>query len=85
MPNTCDHTIPQPVCSPPMIERDEWESEVLARLPEGWQEQAEQLKAFRRTRAIKNPGDLLRGLLAYVLQGFSLRRAGCVECAGGSG
>jgi hypothetical protein len=55
---------------------DDWETEVLARLPEGWQEQAETRKAFVRSRKLRSAGDLLRGLLAYVLCARSFRHLG---------
>jgi hypothetical protein len=45
----------------------EWEKQVLTRLPAGTEEQAFKLGAFVRCREIKSVGDLLRGLLAYVL------------------
>ncbi len=45
---------------------DEWTTEVVARLPETLAQQAKALKAFERSRQIRSPADLLRGLLAYV-------------------
>ncbi len=56
--------------------QDEWESEVLPRLPQGWQEQAVEHQAFVRSRKLQCPGDLLRGLLAYVLVARSFRHLG---------
>ncbi len=55
---------------------DQWEQEVLARLPEGWQKQAQALGALQRRRSVGSPGDLLRGLLAYQLQNLSFRQLG---------
>ena len=45
---------------------DDWTTEVVARLPETFAQQAKALKAFERSRQIRSPADLLRGLLAYV-------------------
>lgn len=56
--------------------QQEWEQEVESRLAEGWQEQARQLGAFERQRKLRCVGDLLRGLLAYVLCYGSFRMLG---------
>src|SRR5260370_1797380 len=45
---------------------DDWDTEVVPRLPEGLEQQAKVLKAFERSREIRCASDLLRGLLAYV-------------------
>jgi hypothetical protein len=45
---------------------DDWTTEVVARLPETFVQQAKALKAFERSRQLRSPADLLRGLLAYV-------------------
>jgi len=54
----------------------EWEEQVLKRLPAETEEQAFRLRAFVRCREIKSVGDLLRGLLAYVLCVHSFRQLG---------
>jgi hypothetical protein len=54
----------------------EWEEQVLKQLPAETEEQAFRLKAFVRCREIKSVGDLLRGLLAYVLCVHSFRQLG---------
>ena len=54
----------------------EWEKQVLTRLPAGTEEQAFKLGAFVRCREIKSVGDLLRALLAYVVCVSSLRQLG---------
>jgi len=54
----------------------EWEKQVLTRLPAGTEEQAFKLGAFVRCREIKSAGDLLRALLAYVLCVSSFRQLG---------
>lgn len=53
-----------------------WESEVLPHLPTKLTEQAQQLKAYQRQRAVANAYDLLRAILGYVLGGFSTRQWG---------
>lgn len=55
----------------------EWEDEVLTRLPPTWEQQAETLHAFERSRHLRHPADLLRGVLAYVLCVSSFRHLGC--------
>jgi hypothetical protein len=54
----------------------DWEQEVLSQLPAEAEQQARELGAFVRPREIKCVGDLLRGLLAYVLCAPSLRHLG---------
>lgn len=54
----------------------EWEEQVVKQLPVETEEQAFRLKAFVRCREIKSVGDLLRGLLAYVLCVSSFRQLG---------
>ncbi len=56
--------------------QDEWEQQVLDRLPADYQEQARTQRAFGRARGLKSVGDLLRGLLAYVLCAPSFRHLG---------
>jgi Transposase DDE domain len=58
-----------------LIEGD-WEQEVLSQLPADAQHHARELGAFVRPRELKCVGDLLRGLLAYVLCAASLRHLG---------
>lgn len=53
-----------------------WEREVLSQLPSGFQQQASLLRAFVRANTLKCVGDLLRGLLAYVLSVSSQRELG---------
>jgi hypothetical protein len=54
----------------------EWEEQVLTQLPAETEEQAFRLRAFVRCREIESVGDLLRGLLAYVLCVHSFRQLG---------
>ncbi|MFL5666193.1 MAG: transposase [Ktedonobacteraceae bacterium] len=53
-----------------------WEQEVLSHLPATSEQQARRLGAFVRARGLSCVGDLLRGLLAYVLCASSLRQLG---------
>ena len=53
-----------------------WEQEVLSQLPANYEPQARTMGAFVRARRLRCVGDLLRGLLAYVLCAPSLRQLG---------
>lgn len=53
-----------------------WEQEVLSQLPATTEQQAQTMGAFVRARKLTCVGDLLRGLLAYVLSVSSLRQLG---------
>ena len=53
-----------------------WEQEVLRHLPADYEQQARKTGAFVRARGLSCVGDLLRGLLAYVLCAPSLRHLG---------
>jgi hypothetical protein len=54
--------------------QDDWEKEVVPRLPAYREEQAKKLKAFERSREISSATDLLRGLLAYVYTAHSFQQ-----------
>ena len=51
---------------------DEWRI-IKTLLPRDWENQARRLKAFRRARYLKEPGDLLRVLLFHAVNGAGMR------------
>jgi Transposase DDE domain len=76
MPQPTYDTLP-PLSSQLQTLIDEgWEQEVLSQLPPGYESQARTMNAFVRVRKLLCVGDLLRGLLAYVLNVSSLRELG---------
>lgn len=54
----------------------DWDHEVLSQLPADFEHQARETKAFVRVGELSCVGDLLRGLLAYVVCASSFRQGG---------
>ncbi len=71
MPQRDQHTVSP--ADPQATTDQEWQRLVEQRLPADLEDQARQLKAFRRVRALPSALFLLRGLLYYVLSHSSLR------------
>jgi len=70
------YTVPEVTDQATKLIDEEWEEQVLKRLPAETEEQAFRLRAFVRYREVKSVGDLLRALLAYVLSVHSFRQLG---------
>src|SRR5690242_19733655 len=56
--------------------QDDWNKEIVPRLPAQLEAQAEKLQAMERQREIRRASDLLRGLLAFVFVTHSFAHLG---------
>jgi hypothetical protein len=76
MPQPEHDTLPEWSSQLQALINEGWKQEVLSQLPIGYQQQAATMGAFVRAKKLTCVDDLLRGLLAYVLSGSSLRELG---------
>jgi len=76
MPVHAHHTQSVPASQATDLVGDAWATDVVPRLPATLDAQAQTLKAFQRTRGVACSSDLLRAILAYVLDASSFRLLG---------
>jgi hypothetical protein len=76
MPVPAHHTQSTPTAQATDVVGDAWAREILPRLPVTLDQQAHALKAFQRIRGVACPADLLRAILAYILDAGSFRLLG---------
>jgi hypothetical protein len=76
MPVHSHHTQFAPAPQGSDVVADSWSTEIVPRLPFNLDAQAQSLKAFQRIRGLACPSDLLRAILAYVLDATSFRLLG---------
>jgi hypothetical protein len=66
-----------------VLETNLWEHEVVPRLPDDLEDKAQTHGAFQRQRGVRCATDVLRALLAYVLDQHSFRSLGAWAVLGG--
>lgn len=76
MPVPAHHTQSAPAPHATELIGAAWATEIVPHLPVNLDAQAHRLKAFQRVRGVACPADLLRAILAYVLDAGSFRLLG---------
>ena len=76
MPVRSHHTAPTPPVPVLPLGSESWVTDIVPRLPANLDAQARTLTAFQRIRGVACPADLLRAILAYVLDAGSFRLLG---------
>lgn len=76
MPHSVHDTLPPLSWQLEAVIQDGWEQEILSQLPADYEQHARRMGAFVRARAFSCVGEVLRGLLAYVLCAPSFRQLG---------
>lgn len=76
MPVPAHHTQSALDLQATIVVGDAWATEIVPSLPVKLDAQAQALKAFQRIRGVACPADLLRAILAYVLDASSFRLLG---------
>ena len=74
--STSKRTAPPPPAPVAELTGDAWQTEIVPLLPPDLAAQAKALGAFQRVRAVATPTDLLRAVLALVLEDLSTRGLG---------
>jgi hypothetical protein len=80
MSSKTHHSDPMPEMQEVDLNDAAWNEVVTTRLPATLEEQARQLKAWKRKREVRSVSDLLRALLVYACCQYSLGDTSHVGC-----